>query len=1003
MVRQHEDNMTHEMCDLLDLMNSTWSVQSQQLGLFADTSAHPDLWIETLGASNVAIENEVEPHKPDKDAEDKRGLMVKNGMPPAVIGIQIPKRFRNIGRTAIKTELAAANDFKYVVYGTERFPETSYLVGSLADISSVVRMISVPTEKIADCVMRLKRSIDDVANQISKSGVDAKNNIALEIRQPANSQTWKISGLIISNALVFHSMLAGTMGVPTLEKLKGIDRKISGNDLSVAWKVILKKNYYAIFEIAKKILAELNPPEAADIITELAITAEYIHQQRLTNSTDMYGTLIQKVISDRDTLKAYYTRSESAVLLASMAVPHADDLIYKNDAKKFILADFACGTGTLLAAAYRIFGTNYETQGGTLKDIHTHMVENNIVGYDVLPSAAHLTASCIASILPQETFEMSRIGKIDFGKFESIKNKDKKTKAVYRLGSLDLIDSDSTFDRNITLIGGQSEERHFNAEINPTSCDLVIMNPPFTSNTKSDDDWLAMYASFGISREDQKKMKELEDAKFKKTCKDGRAGSSTYFMAIADRKVKNGGNIAFVIPSTVANGIGYARVRNMLIERYESIILVSISGSSGGDRSFSADTSIGEALLVARKCTKSLIEKITYINARINRNTNQLRNANLMIRKMNSGLITKNPKKPKRGIKKDIYYYVDLKQKAEERLVIAQAEYQKYVKNRRAMFVVLEKRPDTQLASLIIGNAITRLDNVKRIEGQSLGGTPIILGGKIVGYALDASISSPWLFVNVQEPMLSQCAYRLANGELFLPESLASYEIPMTMLGNVLGSLTREIQDYFYLLPIAQSPLHYVLDRIDSNSQKTMLVKPNQMAIEKQVGVKEFAKMQKLLKEKSRVHLNLECRFTSQQMIVMYTKEKALGGTQVPTIDVEEKYEKVLTVWSNSTLGILCFWAHVPKQQLGRSKATKSGMIDMPILDFTKLSTKQLRKFDRVFDKFMHEPFDRIMNLDTDTVRHRLDAKVMEILGLEDVRLDKLRQLLAREPSLVMQ
>ena len=138
-------------------------------------------------------------------------------------------------------------------------------------------------------------------------------------------------------------------------------------------------------------------------------------------------------------------------------------------------------------------------------------------------------------------------------------------------------------------------------------------------------------------------------------------------------------------------------------------------------------------------------------------------------------------------------------------------------------------------------------------------------------------------------------------------------------------------------------------------------------------------------------------------MVVMYTQEKALGGTQVPTINVEEKYEKAFTVWSNSTLGILCFWAHVPKQQLGRSKATKLGMVDMPILDFSKLNIAQINKFNNVFDEFMHEPFGKIMNLNIDKVRHNIDEKVMEILGLGDVQLDSLRQLLACEPSLTMQ
>ena len=584
-----------------------------------------------------------EPSKPDTDAREKTKLMLKHGFQPAVIGIQIPKRFKNMEQSEIFRNLKNADDFKYITYSPDRFPKSArhrgYLSGTLADISKVARMLSVPTAKISVCVGKLKSVIEDASNQIARSGPDVRHNIAFLIRQPPVPQTWKIAGLIVSNALVFHSMIAGTNKIPNLEKLRGVDRQIDIGLLFRAWDLILCTNYYAIFQVAKDILRELNPREAARVINELAKVAEYIHARNLTTSTDMYGMLIQEVIPDRDTLKAFYTRSESAVLLAGLTVPPHGDSVY-DDAKNFTLADFACGTGTLLAAAYRQFGANYEAAGGSMREIHTHMMENRIIGYDVLPSATHLAVSCLASLFPEILFKMSRIGKIDFGKFETPDGG-----VAYRLGSLDLIDSDTTFDPNITLIGGQSEEAHFNSQIDNTSCNLILMNPPFTSNTKSDEDRLAMFASFGIARNDQDEMAEIAKKKFAGTCMDGRAGYPTHFMAITNKKLQYGGTLGFVIPSTVANGVGYAGVRSMLAERYEKVMLVSISGDEQGRRSFSADTSIGEALLVAKKLDKATIEEIKHLKADIEKSRRRIAYTSKKIKDMECGVIPKNPKR----------------------------------------------------------------------------------------------------------------------------------------------------------------------------------------------------------------------------------------------------------------------------------------------------------------------------------------------------------------------
>ena len=75
------------------------------------------------------------------------------------------------------------------------------------------------------------------------------------------------------------------------------------------------------------------------------------------------------------------------------------------------VADLACGTGTLLMAAAETISHNYMCASAAkgikpdFEEIHRILTEQIIYGYDVLPSAIHLTASTLALPTPQVTFK----------------------------------------------------------------------------------------------------------------------------------------------------------------------------------------------------------------------------------------------------------------------------------------------------------------------------------------------------------------------------------------------------------------------------------------------------------------------------------------------------------------------------------------------------------------------------------------------------------------------
>ena len=117
--------------------------------------------------------------------------------------------------------------------------------------------------------------------------------------------------------------------------------------------------------------------------------------------------MFQRLISDRKFLATYYTLPSSAKLLSELAVSRlSPDWSNRNSVTALKIADFACGTGALLHASYGSILSRYRQSKSGLDDakIHADMIENVIVGTDIMPAATHLTTSILSSVHPTKTF-----------------------------------------------------------------------------------------------------------------------------------------------------------------------------------------------------------------------------------------------------------------------------------------------------------------------------------------------------------------------------------------------------------------------------------------------------------------------------------------------------------------------------------------------------------------------------------------------------------------------
>src|SRR5262249_18476719 len=154
--------------------------------------------------------------------------------------------------------------------------------------------------------------------------------------------------------------------------------------------------------------------------------------------------------------------------------------------------------------------------------------------------------------------------------------------------------------------GGMGEAEKETWESLPhSSFDLVIMNPPFTRATVHEADRLnvpnPMFAAFASTAEEQRLMSDATQRLTAGTRAHGNAREASIFLVLGDRKLKVGGTLALVMPLSLMSGESWGESRQLLASCYADLVVVSIAGAADNEMSFSADTDMGECLVVGRK------------------------------------------------------------------------------------------------------------------------------------------------------------------------------------------------------------------------------------------------------------------------------------------------------------------------------------------------------------------------------------------------------------------
>lgn len=917
----------------------------------------PDIMIRHLGGLPVVVETEYSPaHTVENDARARLGkTLQRDGRRiEQSIALRIPDSLSVGNQQDLEQSISAAL-LEFCVFSGDpknpvRWPQRGWIQGGIDHLAACIELAALSEDRIAEGLRILEDGISQTANVLRDRCADTPgqlDKIANSLHQQDGIQTTRMAMAIIANALVFQMAIAGTGNKDKSFKIKTFDElrsKIGGlpkTTMLVHWYDILNKiNYWPIFRIASGLLKFIPDDTAHMILERLCRVSSELAQLGATSQHDLSGRMFQRLISDRKFLATFYTLPSSAALLAELAVARLETNWSDKDAVRALrIADFACGTGALLNAAYQAILSRYRRHSGDDREIHPEMMEAVLVGSDIMPAATHLTASVLSSVHPTVPFAKTSIITLPYGQQPD------DTGRSIALGALDLITEETTiplFGTGQQRLSGSDSGDDERIDIPHNGFDLVIMNPPFTRPTNHEvaNVPVPSFAGFATKEEEQKAMsRKLARIRKPGMAGHGNAGLASNFMDIAHAKLKSSGSVlALVLPASFLRGDSWASARQMLRDHYKNVSIISIAATGMVNCAFSADTGMAEVLIIAnrRDDGEKADDNVLFVNL-------WCRPQSILEAVSTAWTIGRIPACRMTG---------SILMGSEEKLGC-------YIRG------TLAETGNASLRYLEIAEAAARLTQgelrlPRRRESVSL---PICSLGHLG-----------------QRGFL----HRDINGTEASPQG--GQRGPF----NIVPLRPEDI------------PAYPALWRHKAERETRMVVKPDSAAEVRPDSKQRATTVWEGTASHLHLNLDFRIN-SQPLVACMTPEPSIGGTAWPNFLCADKRWETPLVLWANTTLGLIAFWWIGTRQQQGRARLTISRLPSLTVLDARELSAAQLECADTIFNTFRNQDLLPANEAWRDKVRQDLDRAVLiDLLELpEDVLepLNLLRRQWCAEPS----
>lgn len=416
----------------------------------------------------------------------------------------------------------------------------------------------------------------------------------------------KAAAYLLLNQVVFYRILSQHKYSP----LDPLALERPGDLHDKFFKRVLEDDYAAIFASD---VALLFPEKSLPFIQDMVTTVNAVQPESFTR--DLLGSVFHELIPNtvRKSVAAFYTNPEAARLLARLTI----------DDPAACVADFSCGSGTLLMAAY---DRKAQLKEGDLTEAdHRRFLEKEITGCDIMPFAAHLAVVQLALRQPSFLTDKVRIAVQDSTALRPGQTiSPLQSSMPHGQTKLHMFVEESLAQHKVKrgAISGQGRGHSF--KLRPL--DATLMNPPFTRKQLIGKDYRNLLTD---------RFKDYSDYESREQSFFG------YFVFLADRFLKPGGRMGFVLPTTAIRQASSEGMRRLLRDRYDLEYLIS----SGHRLAFSEDAAFSEILLVARKRRSGAKPRDSFVVATVHSQPTLDNLSNLVssLKDSFSGAITGNP------------------------------------------------------------------------------------------------------------------------------------------------------------------------------------------------------------------------------------------------------------------------------------------------------------------------------------------------------------------------
>ena len=593
----HEQGFNYALAEALRQVRARWRenpsfVICERKGTFRGEAIRPDIQINDSIMSKVVVECAFGGDN-DKDAKER----IKQGYCSTAITVAIPTEFEQLDVKAAEHKLCKGALFEYALLQHDRdgelfrFPETGYTKGSARGLAALIQAASAPKSRVEQVADEVAELIDKAVEALSL-GLPERDitKIIAKMHQRTILTAFRTVMTLWLDAMLVHSHLYTHEAVT-----EPLGEDMRPSNLIEVWRKILKINWHSIFDPAIDVLENVSVRARAQTsrsLDYLLKAVEAIETARLGDHVSISGELFPKISDDRKQAAAFYTTPAAAELLTSLLIRENDGHDWR-DPKLFYslrIADLACGTGTLLRAAYRRVRTLHESVGGnseSIAELHTNAMEYGIKAADVSPIAAHLTNSGMALAGGGRSYGKTSIGWVSVGE---------PADAHLTTGSLEYLKNNSLIDLFADIggsTGGRTTDKN-PIDVDNRSLDYIVMNPPY-SRTRGGQ---SAFDIAGLSEQQRKGCQKRWGNLIRNEPALKTAGMAASFLSLARNKVKRGGRIGFVLPLTAAFAESWTVTRQMIVEEFEDILVLARAGGEDSE-ALSADTGMAEMLLVA--------------------------------------------------------------------------------------------------------------------------------------------------------------------------------------------------------------------------------------------------------------------------------------------------------------------------------------------------------------------------------------------------------------------